>query len=72
MAITYETTIGALSKEDKALAQLIMPREGFSSSVYSDVDKQGKETAITAGFGHKLTAEELKKYKLGDEINHLD
>ena len=70
MAITYETTIGALSKEDKALAQLIMPREGFSSSVYSDVDKQGKETAITAGFGHKLTAEELKKYKLGDEINH--
>ena len=38
MAITYETTIGALSKEDKALAQLIMPREGFSSSVYSDVD----------------------------------
>ena len=70
MAITYETTIGALSKEDKALAQLIMPREGFSSSVYSDVDKQGKETALTAGFGHKLTAEELKKYKLGDEINH--
>jgi len=70
MAITYETTIGALSKEDKALAQLIMPREGFSSKVYSDVDRQGKETAITAGFGHKLTAEELKKYKLGDEINH--
>jgi len=70
MAITYETTIGALSKEDKALAQLIMPREGFSSKVYSDVDRQGKETALTAGFGHKLTAEELKKYKLGDEINH--
>jgi len=70
MAITYETTLGALNKEDKALAQLILPREGFSSKVYSDVDRQGTTTGLAGGFGHKLTAEELKKYKLGDEINH--
>jgi len=70
MAITYETTFGALNKEEKAIAQLIMPREGFSSSVYPDKDREGTTTGLAAGFGHKLTAEELKKYKLGDEINH--
>ena len=70
MAITYETTIGALSKEDKEMAQLIIPREGFRSSVYSDVDRQGTETGLAAGFGHRLTDEELKQYKIGDEIRH--
>jgi len=70
MAITYETTLGALNKEDKALAQLIIPREGFSSSVYSDVDRQGTETGLAAGFGHRLTDEDLKQYKVGDEIRH--
>jgi len=70
MAITYETTFGALSKEDKETAQLIMPREGFRSSVYSDVDRQGTETGLAAGFGHRLTGEELKQYKVGDEIKH--
>jgi GH24 family phage-related lysozyme (muramidase) len=70
MAITYETTFGALSKEDKETAQLIMPREGFRSSVYSDVDRQGTETGLAAGFGHRLTDEDLKQYKVGDEIRH--
>ena len=70
MAITYETTIGALSKEDKEMAQLIMPREGYRSSVYSDVDRQGTETGLAAGFGHRLTDEELKQYKVGYEIPH--
>jgi len=70
MAITYETTFGALNREDKEMAQLIMPREGFRSSVYSDKDRQGIETGLAAGFGHKLTAEELKQYKVGDEIGH--
>ena len=70
MAITYETTLGALSKEDKETAQLIMPREGFRSSVYPDKDRQGVVTGFAAGFGHKLTDEELKQYKEGDEIRH--
>jgi len=70
MAITYETTFGALNKRDKEIAQLIMPREGFSSTVYSDVDRQGIETGFAAGFGHRLTDEELKQYKVGEEIPH--
>ena len=70
MAITYETTFGALNKRDKEIAQLIMPREGFSSTVYSDVDRQGTETGLAAGFGHRLTDEELKQFKVGDEIPH--
>ena len=70
MAITYDQVFGALNKRDKESAQLIMPREGFSSTVYSDVDRQGTETGLAAGFGHRLTDEELKKYKVGDEIPH--
>jgi GH24 family phage-related lysozyme (muramidase) len=70
MAITYDQVFGALNKRDKEIAQLIMPREGFSSTVYSDVDRQGTETGLAAGFGHRLTDEELKKYKVGDEIPH--
>ena len=37
--------------------------EGNSSTVYKDT-----EGHLTAGVGHKLTAEELKKYKEGDEV----
>jgi len=70
MAITYDQVFGALNKRDKELAQLIMPREGFSSTVYSDVDRQGTETGLAAGFGHRLTDEELKQFKVGDEIPH--
>ena len=37
--------------------------EGNRSTVYKDT-----EGHLTAGVGHKLTAEELKKYKEGDEV----
>ena len=70
MAITYEQVLGALNAEDKETAQLIMPREGFRSSVYPDKDRKGIVTGFAAGFGHKLTDEELKQYKVGDEISH--
>jgi len=70
MAITYEQVFGALNAEDKETAQLIMSREGFSSTVYPDEDREGTVTGFAAGFGHKLTDEELKQYKVGDEIPH--
>jgi GH24 family phage-related lysozyme (muramidase) len=70
MAITYEQVLGALNEIDKETAQLIMPREGFSSTVYPDKDREGTVTGFAAGFGHKLTDEELKQYKVGDEIPH--
>lgn len=52
--------------EDRELKKLLHAEEGFKSHVYQgEKDKKG---VLTAGYGHKLTASELKKYKEGDEI----
>ena len=44
------------------IKDLIKQEEGFSSEVYSDA--QG----YSAGYGHYLTDEELKKYPPGSEV----
>jgi GH24 family phage-related lysozyme (muramidase) len=61
----------ALAREDSqnemtSLKELLHAEEGFKSKVYQgEKDDKG---VLTAGYGHKLTSSELKKYKEGDEI----
>ena len=49
-----------------SLKELLHAEEGFKSKVYQgEKDEKG---VLTVGYGHKLTASELKKYREGDEI----
>ena len=61
----------SLAREDSqnemdSFKKLLHVEEGFKSKVYQgEKDEKG---VLTVGYGHKLTASELKKYKEGDEI----
>ena len=57
-----EALKGAMPQDDETIDH-ISKEEGYREDVYKDT-----EGFLTAGIGHKLTEEELKKYKLGDII----